>query len=148
VAETSPELYGAIVIDHQRHPRNREPLAAPDASAVADNPVCGDRVVVEIRREGGAIAEISARARGCTLAVASASVMTELARGGTRAEIATLARALERIVAGDPAPASTDDRLRAFAGVGPHPSRHRCATLPWEALEEALGSHQWTPSVE
>jgi nitrogen fixation NifU-like protein len=137
VAETHPDLYGAIVVEHYRRPRNREPLAAPDARACADNPMCGDRVEVEIRRDGGSIAEISARARGCSVVVASASVMTELALGRTRGEVGALRATLEATLRGATAPAS-DERLRAFSGLAPHPSRHRCATLPWEALEQAL----------
>ncbi len=139
VDETSPELYGAIVVEHYRRPRNREPLAAPDASATADNPVCGDRVQVEIRREAGAIAEISARALGCSVTVASASVMTELVRARTPAQVGATRRELEATLRGDLIAETTDARLRAFAGLAPHPSRHRCATLAWEALEQALG---------
>jgi nitrogen fixation NifU-like protein len=138
VAETHPELYGAIVLEHYRRPRNREPLAVPDARQTADNPVCGDRVEVEIRREAGAIAEISARARGCSVVVASASVMTELVRGRTAAQVEAARGELDAILRGDPACDSTDPRLRAFAGLAPHASRHRCATLPWDALQAAL----------
>lgn len=138
VADTAPDPYGEIVVDHYRHPRNREPIASPDARGVADNPVCGDRVEVEIRREAGAIAGISARARGCSVAVASASVMSELAQRATRAQIEALRHELDAILAGEPVAEAVDRRLRAFAGLAPHPSRHRCATLPWEALHAAL----------
>jgi nitrogen fixation NifU-like protein len=137
VAETHPDLYGAIVVEHYRRPRNREPLAAPDARACADNPTCGDRVEVEVRREAGAVAEISARARGCSVVVASASVMTELVRGRTPAQVGVARAELDGVLRGEPVP-ETDERLRAFAGLAPHPSRHRCATLPWEALAAAL----------
>jgi nitrogen fixation NifU-like protein len=137
VEESGPPPYGSIVVDHYRRPRNREPLAAPDARHAADNPVCGDRVEVEVRREAGAIAEISARARGCSVVVASASVMTELVRGRTGPEVEALRAALDAIVRGQ-SPSTSDERLRAFAGLAPHPSRHRCATLPWDALEAAL----------
>ena len=131
-------LYRAVVLDHYRRPRNREPLAAHDGSATVSNPVCGDQVRVEVRRADSAIRAISARARGCSVAVAAASVMTELVKGGDAARAASLRAVLEHIVAGEPAPAGADERLRAFAGVAPHPSRHRCALLAWEALEEAL----------
>jgi nitrogen fixation NifU-like protein len=138
VVDPALGLYRAVVLDHYRRPRNRERIEAPDGSASVSNPVCGDQVTVELRRESGAIRAISARARGCSVAVAAASVMTELALGADAARVAALRRALERIVAGEAADAECDERLRAFAGVAPHPSRHRCALLAWEALEEAL----------
>ena len=133
-------LYRSVVLEHYRRPRNRDPLPAPDGEATVYNPVCGDQVLVEVALDGTRVASVSARARGCSIAVAAASVMTELVRGEAAAGSARLAALLERIVAGEPAPGGTDERLRAFAGVAPHRSRHRCATLPWEALAEALAA--------
>lgn len=138
VVDPAVGLYRAVVLEHYRNPRNREPLEAPDGSATVANPVCGDLVAVEVRREGPVIRAISARARGCSVAVAAASVMTELVRDRTPASVAALRAELERIVAGESPAPDSDERLRAFAGVAPHPSRHRCALLAWEALAEAL----------
>ncbi len=140
VVDPALGLYRAVVLEHYRRPRNREALDAPDGTATVSNPVCGDQVRVDVRREGGAIRAISARARGCSVAVAAASVMTELVGGADAARAASIRAVLEGIVAGEAPPADTDERLRAFAGVAPHPSRHRCATLAWEALEEALSA--------
>jgi nitrogen fixation NifU-like protein len=131
-------LYREVVLEHYRHPRHREPLEAPTGSATVHNPVCGDQVLVEVRAAGERIAAVSARARGCSIAVAAASVMAELVEGRTREQAARLRGQLERIVAGEEPDAGLDARLRAFAGVAPHRARHRCATLPWEALAEAL----------
>jgi nitrogen fixation NifU-like protein len=134
-------LYREVVLDHYRRPRHRDPLAEPDASSLAYNPVCGDQVRVEIRRQGGRLAEISARARGCSLTVAAGSVMAELVRGKSREQVRALAAALEHVVRGEPLlEEDLDERLRAFAGVARMPSRERCALLPWEALEAALSS--------
>ena len=65
--------------------------------------------------------------------------MTELVRGRSRAEARALAAELARVVRGEPAEDGLDRRLQAFARVAALPSRQRCATLAWEALEEALG---------
>jgi nitrogen fixation NifU-like protein len=138
VVDPALGLYRAVVLDHYRRPRNRAPLAAPDGMASVSNPLCGDQVQVEVRREGAAIRAISARARGCSVSVAAASVMTELVKDGDAAQAAALRAALERIVAGESPASETDERLRAFAGVAPHASRHRCALLAWEALDLAL----------
>ncbi len=131
-------LYREVVLEHYRNPRNRAPLAHASAEALVANPVCGDLVRVEVELRDGRIADVSARARGCSIAVAAGSVMTELVRGldaeQARALGATAAE-ISRGVAADP---GVDARLRAFARVAALPSRQRCATLAWEALAEAL----------
>ncbi len=142
MSELTPveELYRDVVLDHYRHPRNRAALEAPDASALVDNPVCGDQVLVEVRLEDGRIREVSARTRGCSIAVAGGSVMTELVAGLDAPAADCLHAALERLVRGEGAAPELDRRLRAFARVADLPSRRRCATLAWEALHEALAS--------
>jgi nitrogen fixation NifU-like protein len=131
-------LYRDVILDHYRRPRNRRPLEQPDGFALVDNPVCGDQVKVEVRLEGERIAEVSARSRGCSIAVAAGSVMTELTRGGTLARAAELDRAAQALVAGEAACDELDRRLLAFRGVSRFPSRRRCALLAWEALAEAI----------
>ena len=131
-------LYREVVLEHYRNPRNRAPLAHATAEGRAVNPVCGDQVHVEIELADGRIAAVSSRARGCSIAVASGSVMTELVRGDTPAEARALGAELEKIVQGGAIPERVDDRIRAFGRVAALPSRRRCATLAWEALAEAL----------
>jgi nitrogen fixation NifU-like protein len=133
-------LYREVVLDHYRRPRNRTALAAPTGQALASNPVCGDQVQVDVSLVDGRISEVSSRARGCSIAVASGSVMTELVHGLAPDAARALGEALARVVRGEPAPAELDPRLRAFARVAALPSRQRCATLAWEALSEALGA--------
>ncbi len=131
-------LYREVVLDHYRHPRNREPLASADGEALVHNPVCGDQVRVEVALDGACVDEVSARTRGCSIAVAAGSVMTELVRGLDTGRVAELADAIRSLVSGDPPPESLDERLRAFARVADLPSRRRCALLAWDALDEAL----------
>ncbi len=139
MSELNPidELYREVVLDHYRKPRNRAALAHPDGQALVHNPLCGDQVQVEVKLADGRIHEVSARTRGCSIAVAAGSVMTELILGlepaGTR-ELADNARAL----VGGQVPPELDRRLQAFERVRQLPSRQRCALLPWEALEQAL----------
>jgi len=131
-------LYREVVLEHYRNPRHRAPLAHPTAEARVANPVCGDQVHVQVELADGRIADVSARARGCSIAVAAGSVMTELVRGLAPAETARLAEAAGVIVSGAPTPDGVDPRLRAFARLAALPSRQRCALLAWEALAEAL----------
>ena len=131
-------LYREVVLEHYRNPRSRAPLAAPTGDASVTNPICGDQVQVQVAVAGERIDDVSSRARGCSIAVASGSVMTELVQGRTRAEARALGDELARVVRGEPAREGLDRRLAAFARVAALPSRQRCATLAWEALEEAL----------
>ena len=132
-------LYREVVLEHYRNPRHRQALEHPTAEARVTNPVCGDQVWVEVELVDGRIANVSSRARGCSIAVASGSVMTELVGGVSRDEARALGEELARVVKGETPPPQLDPRLRAFGRVASLPSRQRCATLAWEALDEALG---------
>jgi nitrogen fixation NifU-like protein len=141
VSELKPDieaLYRETVLEHYRRPRHRSPLAAPDASALVHNPVCGDQVRVEIALREGKIAEIASIARGCSIAVASGSVMTELVLERSPDAVPALETALRALVEGRGAVEGLDARLRAFERVAQIPSRRGCATLAWEALAQAL----------
>ena len=131
-------LYREVVLDHYRRPRNRTALAHPQGSALVHNPLCGDQVQVEGSLEDGRIADVSARTRGCSIAVAAGSVMTELVVDQTPELAAALHAEVDRLIAGEPSSPDLDRRLRAFERVAELSARHRCATLPWEALAEAL----------
>lgn len=131
-------LYREVVLEHYRNPRNRAPLAHATAEALVVNPVCGDQVRVEVELADGRIANVSARARGCSIAVAAGSVMTELVRGIGPEQARALGEVAARVSRGEAGDPAIDARLRAFARVAALPSRQRCATLAWEALAEAL----------
>ncbi len=76
------DLYQDVILDHGRHPRHGHRLAAFDASAKGDNPMCGDRVEVFVRRApDGTIAETGFEARGCAISIASADLMAETVAG-------------------------------------------------------------------
>ena len=131
-------LYKEVVLEHYRRPRNREPLDAPDGSSLAVNPVCGDQVRVEVKLRDGHVASASARTRGCSIAVAAGSVMTERVVGMDLEAISELAAQVKRVVRGEEGGEELAPSLRAFGRVAELPSRHRCALLAWEALQEAL----------
>jgi nitrogen fixation NifU-like protein len=107
-------LYREVVLEHYRHPRGREPLSDPERSALVDNPVCGDQVKVEVSLADGRVREVSARARGCAIAVAAASVMTELVPGLDREGCAQLEQRLDALLGGEAPHPSLDPRLAAL----------------------------------
>ena len=114
----------AVVLEHFRHPRNRGPLVGAEASAEGANPLCGDRVRIELRSEQGMIAEARFTADACALCVASASLLTDRVRG----------MRLDAVQ-------GVDERwLFASLEGDPPPARRKCATLPLDTLHRAAAN--------
>ena len=135
------DLYQDVILDHGRRPRHGTRLAAFDATAKGDNPMCGDRVQLWLRHGDDAhIAEAGFEARGCAISVASADLMAEVVAGRSDAECRALAERFRQMArTGDCAAEDAAlERLRPLAGVHEYPSRVKCATLPWHALLAAL----------
>ena len=143
------DLYQDVILDHGRHPRHGHRLAAFDASAKGDNPMCGDRVEVFVRRApDGTIAETGFEARGCAISIASADLMAETVAGKRPEDARALFAAFRDLVRTGTCPACDAglaeplERLAPLAGVHEYPSRVKCATLPWHALIAALDGAQ------
>ena len=135
------DLYQEVILDHGRRPRHGTRLAAFDATAKGDNPMCGDRVQVWVRHgEDARVAEAGFEARGCAISIASADLMAEVLEGHSDAESRELARRFRELARTGAAPGddAAMERLRPLAGVHEYPSRVKCATLPWHALLAAL----------
>jgi nitrogen fixation protein NifU and related proteins len=139
------DLYQDVILDHGRRPRHGQRLAAFDASAKGDNPMCGDRVEVFVRHApDGTIAETGFEARGCAISIASADLMAETVAGRRPEDARALFAAFRDLArtgscpACDPALAEPLERLAPLAGVHEYPSRVKCATLAWHALIAAL----------
>jgi len=111
-------------------------LLAPTKSARRDNPLCGDRVVIDVKLDNGKIAEIAHQVRGCLLCQASASALASVAVGRNAAGIETVRMDAERAIGREEGEAG--EPFAAFAPVKSHKSRHECVLLPFEALKEAL----------
>ena len=139
------DLYQEVILDHGRRPRHMRRLAAFDATARGDNPMCGDRIELWLKyAPDGAIAEAAFEARGCAISVASADLMAETVAGRAPADARALFAAFREMAKTGDCPACAAslaeplERLRPLAGVHEYPSRVKCATLPWHALVAAL----------
>jgi nitrogen fixation protein NifU and related proteins len=130
-------LYNALILEHDRRPRNEGPLEGATHEASEDNPLCGDEITVRLRASSGHIDEARFQGQGCALSRASASLMTEALRGKRLDEARSLADAFEASLEGRAPPPA--EGLEAFAGVREFPSRVGCATLAWRALRGAIG---------
>jgi len=147
------DLYQEVILDHGRRPRHTGRLAAFDATAKGDNPLCGDRIQVWVKyAPDGGIAETSFEARGCAISVASADLMAEVVAGRRKADTAAMFAAFRELARTGVCPDCSADlrpaleRLAPLAGVHEYPSRVKCATLPWHALSAALDGRGETSS--
>jgi nitrogen fixation NifU-like protein len=119
---TAP-LYGEVIAEHWRRPRNQGALENPDAAHEDVNPLCGDRVRIEVKLDAqGRIAAARFRGDACMVAVASASLLTGMCQGLTAEEAA----------------AFPQEQLLAALQAQIRPSRLACALLPLQVLRAAL----------
>jgi nitrogen fixation NifU-like protein len=122
--------FRAVVLEHFRHPPNRGQLADAHASAEGANPLCGDRIRIQLRADDGAIAEARFTADACALCIASASLLTEHIRGMRIGEAGSVDISwLHQSLEGEPPP-----------------GRRRCAQLPLETLHRAVAALSGTPA--
>ena len=136
--EGNDDLYKEIILEHYRHPRNARPLAAPDVTREASNPLCGDQVVLRMKLKRNRIEDISVQVRGCSISCASGSIMTEVMKGKTFAEALALYQRFSGAVQGSGPRLSGLGDVEALQGVRKFPGRLQCALLPWTALEQAV----------
>ncbi len=138
-------LYRELILDHSKHPQHFGLAAEEGASATSHqrNPVCGDEITLRARVhvDGETIRDVTWEGSGCSISQASASMLSDLMDGVTRAEARTLIEGfrealrsrgqleLDEDVYGDAA---------ALTGVSKFSARVKCAMLAWVALEDAL----------
>ena len=134
------ELYQEVILDHNRHPRNRRKLVGAFRSAEGHNPLCGDNVKVYLSTHEDRVTDVAFEGQGCAISTASASLMTEAVKGKTLVEAEHIFREFQSMVTetGDPTAYPQLGDLEVLAGVREYPVRIKCATLPWHTLHAAL----------
>ncbi|MBU1699479.1 MAG: SUF system NifU family Fe-S cluster assembly protein [Candidatus Eisenbacteria bacterium] len=132
-------LYRKVLLDHYRDPRCRDPISSPTHRQKASNPLCGDETSLAVELVDGRFLKIQVRSGGCSICVASGSMMGEIVQGRTEKETRRIADAFQLLMKGSPIPDNVDlGDLRVLEGVLRFPERVKCATLPWVALEGIL----------
>ena len=131
-------IYKAHLLDHFKHPRNK---AAGDLSHLqvvhrGSNPRCGDDIEIGFSVTDGFIAPIEFRGRGCSVCIASASMMTELISGESSETAAMLANDMQKWIEGEQI--AIPEALKPIEAVRHHPARKKCVMLCWNALSEGL----------
>src|SRR5438128_12325237 len=80
------ELYQAVILDHNKKPRNFHKLAEANRSAEGFNPLCGDQLTVYLQLEGETLNDVSFEGSGCAISKAAASMMTQAVKGKSKQE--------------------------------------------------------------
>ncbi len=120
------EMYQENILDHYKHPRNFGEISGTVNTAHAANPLCGDEL--DFYLDFGAdekVSEVKFNGRGCTITVASASMLSEKLKGMSRSDIEKM---------------TTEEAIQLL-GVPINPARLKCATLALETVQQAVGHH-------
>ena len=117
-----PVLYSDVLLDHFRHPRNYGSIDAPDISYESFNPLCGDRIRIELKLDQATVQAARFKGDGCAISTAAASLLTELLTGANLKQIAAI----------------SDEQLISALQSDIQPARRQCALLPLEALRQGL----------
>lgn len=142
------DLYQEIILDHSKKPRNFGHVENASAHAEGFNPLCGDRLTLELKLEGDTVKDARFVGAGCAISVASASLMTETLKGKTRAEAENLFERFHELLTSDAGKSEDLGKLAVFSGVREYPTRVKCATLAWHTMRAALENSQEKVSTE
>jgi nitrogen fixation NifU-like protein len=134
------DLYRRVIMDHYQRPRNRGELDEGAISVELNNPTCGDRISLQLHVQDDQIEEAKFLGEGCSISLASASMMTEAVKGLSVREALTLVDLFSELMQGkeidlDRFPL---EDIEALTGVAKFPARIKCATLAWKAMEKGL----------
>jgi len=116
------DLYRDYILEHYRHPHNFGVLETPTASFEGANPLCGDRITMQLTVDDGVVTDIGFTGRGCAISQASASLLTDEVKGKPVADVVGLA--------------ATD--LLELLGIEISPARLKCAMLSFDSLQHLL----------
>ena len=133
-------LYRQVIMDHYRQKRNFEELKGENIRKVHyKNPTCGDVMTLFLDLEHDRVKKAAFLGEGCSISMASASMMTELIENKSLKEIASLRKAIEDLIRHGKIADKIDlgDSL-SLQGVHKLKARHNCALMTWQALDKIL----------
>jgi nitrogen fixation NifU-like protein len=116
------DLYRDYILEHYRRPHNFGALENANASYEGANPLCGDRITLQLRLADGKIAGVGFTGRGCAISQASASLLTDEVKGKPVADATSL----------------TSQDVLDLLGIDISPARLKCALLSLDTLQHAL----------
>lgn len=134
------DLYRRVIMDHYQRPRNKGELEDGAVSIELNNPTCGDRISLQMNVENDMIKDAKFQGEGCSISLASASMMTESVKGLTVDQSLHLVDLFSRMMQGEEIDTEEFpiEDIEALTGVAKFPARIKCATLAWKALEKGV----------
>jgi nitrogen fixation NifU-like protein len=125
------QMYREVILDHYKNPHGHGLIENADAHAEGMNPLCGDEVTMSVKfaEDGETIEQVGFEGRGCAISQAATSMLTDLVKGRTAADIAALPK----------------EALLEEIGIPLTPVRIKCAILGLGVLKVALHRAKGTP---
>ncbi len=130
------DLYREVIVDHYNRPRNFGKPEKWDIMVEGKNPVCGDEITIYLDVKDNVVSECHFEGKGCSISIASASVMTESLIGKNLDEVRQMLSDFNQLLRGEGCPSCEQysDAI-AFQGVTKFPVRIKCALLAWKTVE-------------
>ena len=122
----SEDIYKEIILDHYRNPRNKGKITGAEISAQDNNPVCGDRIAIDIKLEDNVVSDIKFDGEGCAISQSSASILTDMLVGKTVDELSKFTK---------------DELLEELGTPSLGTARIKCALLSLKVLK--IGTYQY-----
>ncbi len=132
-------LYRQVIMDHYKNPRNKGQLDDGTLTIDMNNPTCGDRIHLTMKVDDGIVKDAKFEGEGCSISMASASMMTQIIKGKEVETALRLSNVFSDMMQGKDYDDSIDlGDIEALQGVAKFPARIKCATLAWKAMEKGL----------
>lgn len=138
-------LYRQVILDHAQHPRNQRKLESYSYQMELLNPTCGDAIVVQCLLDGSeeddttVVKQVAFDGYGCSISIASASMMTEVLIGKKLSRALEIVQAFNQLISSTDTISETDEEVLkdafSLAGLKQFPSRYKCGILAWKAFE-------------
>ncbi|NBI28218.1 Fe-S cluster assembly sulfur transfer protein SufU [Chengkuizengella marina] len=131
------DLYRRVIMDHYKTPRNRGELDEGAVTVHLNNPTCGDRISLQMQIADGIVNDAKFSGEGCSISLASASMMTAAIKGKKLDEALKMADDFSDLMKGETPEFEYED-IEALSGVNKFPARIKCATLAWNAMRKGI----------
>lgn len=126
------DLYRELILDHYQHPHNHGALPDATNSFEDTNPLCGDRIRMELKIENGVIVDVKFTGKGCAISQASASMLTDEVKGKSLEELHKIDK----------------QTVLDLLGIPLGPSRIKCALLPLKVIKAGAYGIQNVPAED
>lgn len=135
------DLYRRVIMDHYKTPRNKGEIEDQTVSVNLNNPTCGDRIVLQMVIEDDIVKNAKFTGEGCSISMASASMLTVAVKNKHIDEALQLANDFSEMMQGESKQFEYEE-IDALSGVSQFPARIKCATLSWNALKKGVAQYR------